>query len=146
MMISVWSFSRLTMNSQPAATASPTTTPPSASRTKLVTAAPALNVPLNVAATAKRNRTSPVASLSRLSPSTSADSRRGSLTFCSTARAETASGGETIAPSAKQAAQGRLGTSQCVTMPTAAVVKTIAPMASERMPGKCRRNRPNAVK
>ena len=56
-----------------------------------------------------------MASLSRLSPSSKAVSRRGRETRWSTARADTASGGETIAPSAKQAAQGRLGTSQWVT-------------------------------
>ena len=47
---------------------------------------------------AKRNSTRLVASLSRLSPSSSVESRRGSFTDCRTARAETASGGETIAP------------------------------------------------
>jgi hypothetical protein len=72
-------------------------------------AAPALNVPVNPAAIAKRNNTKPVASLTRLSPSRSVVTRAGSGNPLRTAFAATASGGETMAPKAKQEAQGRDG-------------------------------------
>ncbi len=67
----------------------------------------------NAAATAKRNSTRPVASLSRLSPSSRAIRQRGSTTRSSTAFTSTASGGDTTAPSAKHAAHGRSGTTRC---------------------------------
>jgi hypothetical protein len=116
--------------------ARPANTPPIARMAKSRTASPASKNPLRVAATAQRNKIRPVASFSRLSPSSKAVSRRGSVTPLSTARADTASGGDTMAPNAKQAAQGSSGTSQCVTTPMVKVVNTTAPIASDRMPGK----------
>ncbi len=118
----------------------PTATPPSASSAKRTTAPSKLNAPVSAAATAKRNSTRPAASLSRLSPSSSTISRRGSATRSSTALAATASGGETIAPSVKQAAHGSAGTAQCTATPTASVVNTTAPIASSMMPPRLRLN------
>src|SRR5476651_2738314 len=92
--------------------------PPRPSRAKLAAACSMLNVPVSAAATAKRTRTRPAASLSKLSPSRIAISLRGSATRSSTALAAMASGGETIAPSAKQTAQGRPGTIRWATTPT----------------------------
>ncbi len=62
--------------------------PPSASSAKLPSASATLKVPVTAAATAKRNSTRPVASFSRLSPSSRMDSRCGRCTRCSTARAD----------------------------------------------------------
>jgi hypothetical protein len=94
-------------------TANPNTTPaaspPAATVTKLMAACVALNAPVRLAATANRNNTRPEASLTRLSPSSNTVRRCGRRTFCNTALAATASGGETMAPSAKQAAQGSDG-------------------------------------
>lgn len=104
--------------------------PPAASSTKLPAASTQLNVPVMAAATAKRNNTIPVASLTRLSPSSSTTIRRGSRSPASTALAATASGGDTMAPSAKHAAQGKPGTTRCATTPTTSVVNATAPTAS----------------
>ena len=60
---------------------------------------------------------------------------------CSTALAATASGGETMAPSAKHAAQGNAGTIQCATTPTTRVVNATAPTASCRMMRRWRESR-----
>jgi hypothetical protein len=119
--------------------------PPTTSSAKLVTAACRLNAPVNTAATAKRNKTRPVASLSRLSPSSKVLSRRGNVTRCSTARADTASGGDTIAPRATHAAHGKLGTSSLAANATTAVVNSTAPIASSKMPPRWRRNDACAV-
>lgn len=121
-------------------TMKPTATPPSPSSAKRSTAPWKLNTPVSAAAAAKRYSTRPAASLSRLSPSSSTISRRGSATRSSTALAATASGGETIAPSVKQAAQGSEGTAQCTARPTARVVNTTAPIASIMMPPRLRLN------
>ncbi len=104
-----------------------------------------LKAPVSTAATANRNRTSPVASFSKLSPSRNVLSRRGNFTRCKTARADTASGGETMAPSATQAAQGNAGTSSFVTTATTPVVNSTAPMASDKIPRKCLRKEAWAV-
>ncbi|MNT16025.1 hypothetical protein D3C72_1511100 [compost metagenome] len=130
---------RRPINTQATPTAVPIAAPPKASTAKLPRACVVLNAPVMAAATAKRKSTSPVASLSRLSPSNSISTRRGSLTCCSTARAETASGGETIAPNAAHAAHGNEGNSQCVTTATTKVVKSTAPTANEVMPMMCLR-------
>src|SRR5215469_4880630 len=105
-----------------------------------------LNAPVIAAATAKRNRTRPAASLSRLSPSNSTISRRGNATRSNTAFAAIASGGETTAPSAKHAAHGRSGTIQRATKPTASVVNATAPIASSRIPPRFLRKSAQAVK
>ena len=56
--------------------------------------------------------------------------RGGSRSLASTALAATASGGETMAPSAKHAAHGSPGTAQCATQPTTSVVNATAPTAN----------------
>ncbi len=96
-------------------------------------ARPASNVPVSAAATANRYSTSPEASLTRLSPSSSTVMRGGRDSPCSTALAATVSDGETIAPSAKHAAHGSDGSTQCATIPTPRVVKATAPTANCRM-------------
>ncbi|CAJ4251949.1 Uncharacterised protein [Burkholderia pseudomallei] len=118
----------------------PTATPPTPSCAKRTTASPVLNAPVSAAATAKRNSTSPAASFRRLSPSSSTISRRGSATRSSTAFAATASGGDTIAPSAKHAAHGSPGATRCTATPTASVVNATAPIASIMMPPTLRLN------
>src|SRR6516162_7548648 len=105
-----------------------------------------LHAPVIAAATAKRNRTRPAASLSRLSPSNSTISRRGNATRSRTAFAAIASGGETTAPSAKHAAHGRSGTIQRATKPTTSVVNATAPIASSRIPPRFLRKSAQAVK
>ena len=119
------------MASQPATI--PMATPPTAKPLKVASAWPALNVPVIVAATANRNSTRPEASFTRLSPSSNTTIRRGKLRRANTAFAATASGGEMMAPSAKQAPQGSDGSTQCATTPTMIVVKTTAPTASCKM-------------
>ncbi len=84
------------------------------------------------AATATRYAVSAVASLTRLSPPRIVSTRRGSPSSRPTAAAATASGGATIAPSAKDAASGISGISQCVTKPTVTVVASTRP--TERKP------------
>ena len=59
--------------------------------------------------------------------------RRGNRNRRSTAVAATASGGETMAPSAKQTAQGAPGTSHLSASPTASVVVATRPIASSRI-------------
>ena len=141
-----YSFSsRRTSSTHALPTTKPITMPPIASTKNVPTAPVALNAPVTPAAIAKRNSTRPVASFSRLSPSSRMRSRRGSFTRSSTARAETASGGETIAPSAKQAGHERDGTSMCETTATTTHVNTTAPTASDVTPTRCRRNGPIAM-
>ncbi len=65
------SLMRLITSIAPNAKITPTIRPPMATVKKLMVAAPALNEPVNAAATAKRSSTSPDASLTRLSPSSS---------------------------------------------------------------------------
>ena len=77
--------------------------------------------------------TSPDASLTRLSPSRTVTSLAGSLRRCSTALAATASGGETMAPSATPAGQGSDGMSHLATSATITVVKTTAPTDNKRI-------------
>ena len=128
------SFSLGAINTQAAPTSKPMAMPPEASSTKLSNACAALKVPVTLAAMAKRNSTRPLASFSRLSPSSKVSKRRGSFTRCSTARADTASGGDTMAPSAAQAAHGKDGNSQCATTATTMVVNSTAPMARASTP------------
>ena len=74
-----------------------------------------------------------MASLNRLSPSSRVTSRGGTLSRRSTATAATASGGETIAPSANAAGQPISGRTVCTTTATATVVARTSPTASERI-------------
>lgn len=68
-MIRYSSSRRRTATTQRAPIAAPTAIPPTASTKKVPRASIVLNVPVAAAAIAKRNSTGPVASLSRLSPS-----------------------------------------------------------------------------
>lgn len=84
--------------------------------------------------------------MTRLSPSSTTTSRRGSFSRDSTAPAATASGGETIAPSAKQAAQGKPGASSFAAQATATVVNTTQPTACSRIGRRLARNSCQSVK
>ena len=83
---------------------------------------PALKWPAASVPTASRNRNSALASLSRLSPSSTAPMRAGSRTCRRIAVAAVASGGATIAPSATAAAQARSGSISRAATATATVV------------------------
>lgn len=87
----------------------------------------------------------PDASLTRLSPSSTATSRAGSGWRCRIAFAATASGGDTIAPSVKQAAHGSAGFTACTANATATVVNTTAPSASDAIDASSCRNSFHAV-
>ena len=56
------------------------------------------------------------------------------------AAAETASGGDTMAPSANAVGQDRPGASACAATPTQKVVKTTAPIARSEMAARLLRN------
>ena len=73
------------------------------------------------------------ASLTRLSPSRIVTTRRGTPSRRKTEVAATASGGATIAPSAKAGAHCSEGTRVPTTRPTTAVVNSTSPMASRAM-------------
>ena len=120
--------------------------PPIESTPKLTAASATLNAPVSPAATAKRNSTMPVASLDEAFPSSSTIMRGGSRTRASTALAATASGGDTMAPSAKHAAHGRDGTAQCADDADQAVVNATAPIASCRMMRRLARKSRHTVK
>ena len=83
------------------------------------------------AANATLYAVSAVASLSRLSPPISVITRRGSPSRRPTALADTASGGATMAPSVNAAAMVSSGTTRNATNPTASVVTSGSPTASE---------------
>src|SRR5215467_4587756 len=74
-------------------------TPTAAASTKPTSVAPRLNIPNTNAPTAARYRIRAVASFTRLSPSRIVTTRRGTPSRPTTATADTASGGDTIAPS-----------------------------------------------
>jgi len=59
--------------------------------------------------------------------------------------AATASGGETIAPSAKQAGHANAGAKTCTVTATATVVNATAPSTSDRMLKTSRRKSDHAV-
>ena len=115
--------------SQP--TANPTITPPTPTSRNPAAASVTENTPVSTAATATRYTTRPVASLSRLSPSSTVTIARGTRSRLKIAVAATASGGETIAPRVKATGQSRPGTSACATTATTATVARTRPMASE---------------
>src|SRR5450432_2230701 len=96
------------------AIASPSANPPIESAKNCTTASLQLKRPVTTAATANLNATSPDASLIRLSPLTMAVTRVGTLSLLVIALTATASVGEITAPSAKAAASGSPGTSQCM--------------------------------
>ncbi len=83
-----------------------------------------------MAATATRNTVSAVASLNRLSPTSTVITRRGSPRRRPMDTAATASGGATTAASASAAGSGRPGTSHQATSPTHAMVNSTSPTAS----------------
>src|SRR6185295_18507733 len=70
------------------------------------------------------------ASFTRLSPSSTATTRRGTGSLETIAAAATASGGETIAPSAMAAAHGSPGNSACAATATTTDVTSTRPTAS----------------
>ena len=96
--------------------------------------------PPAAAARPRRNSTRAVASLIRLSPSRMVTSRFGSPIRRATAVAETASGGATTAPRAKQIENGTSGSSACTTNPTANAVNSTSPIASSRIGRRLNRN------
>src|SRR5262249_23918956 len=111
------------------ATPTPSTNPTPESTTNCQPAVTQLKAPVTAAATANLNATSPDASLIRLCPFKIVVTREGTLSFKMIALTETASGGETTAPSANAAANGSSGTSQCSTYPTTTTVSSTSPNA-----------------
>ena len=97
------------------ATPRPRTNPPPDRTTNCQVALTQLKAPVTTAATANLNATSPDASLMRLSPLRIVVTREGTLSLDVMALTDTASVGETTAPSANAAASGNSGTSQCST-------------------------------
>src|SRR5438876_3230665 len=87
-------------------TATPTPTPPAATKRNRKLASPSEKLPVIMAATANRNEMKEVASLTKLSPSRMTMILRGTRKFCVTDSAATASGGEMRAPKTKQTAKG----------------------------------------
>src|SRR5215217_5780977 len=109
------------------ATARPTSTPPTAARAKSKKTNHTVTVVVS-AVFAVLSATSAVASLTRLSPSRIATTRRGIPTRRATAVAATASGGATTAPRQKAAAhENGSGTTHIAVTATTAVVKRVAP-------------------
>src|SRR5215472_9320353 len=106
-------------------------TPTAAASTKPTSVAPRLNVPNTNAPTAARYRIRAVASFTRLSPSRIVATRRGTPRAPTTATADTASGGDTIAPSATAPDQLRPRIRECAQSATATVVATTSPTASK---------------
>src|SRR5690349_24951436 len=106
-------------------TSTPTSTPTPASTKKRTIDSPQLNTLVTAAATAERYRISADASFTRLSPSRITITRRGTGSRDTIAAAATASGGETIAPSATATAHGMVGKSARAVIATAAVVAKI---------------------
>ena len=104
----------------------PTTIPPAAAMKKSIPTSTIVKVP-DTARIAARSAVRAVASLTRLSPSSTLTIARGIPTRRATALAAIASGGATIAPSANPAASGRPGISQAATNPTTSVVKMTNP-------------------
>src|SRR6266545_180095 len=118
----------------------PMSTPPTEARSAFSAMSSTDSVWPIAAATATRKMTSAVASLIRLSPSRIETIRRGSPIRRATAVAATASGGATIAPSAKQAASGTFGSSPCITNATQVAVKRTSPTANSRIGRRLNRN------
>ena len=118
----------------------------SAANTKLRTVPPNRNEPLTTAPTAARYNTRAVASLTRLSPSRMVTTRRGIRRRFPTAVADTASGGETMAPRAMASAQPMPGNRTCATAATPPVVASTSPTARREIGLRFCRNSRNEVK
>ena len=127
------SNSRAQIQPHTAATATPTMRPTLTTHTKSPTAWLSTNTPLVTAATDTPKAVSAVASLTRLSPSRIAVRRWGTASGRSTATADMASGGATMAPSANAAASGMPGMTATPTNATTAVVNTTSPTDSSRI-------------
>lgn len=97
-----------------------------------------------MAAMAVRRVTRAVASLTRLSPSSTATTRRGRPMERATAVAATASGGATTAPIASAGAQS-MPSIQCTTAPTPAVVNSTRPTLNQPMAEALRRKSTSEV-
>ena len=128
------------------ATPMPMTTPTSAANTNSNSVWPSANEPLIAAPTAARYNTSAVASLTRLSPSRIVTIRRGILSRFPMAVADTASGGETIAPSAMASAHPIPGKSAWATNATPAEVARTNPTARSEIGRRFWRNSRRDVK
>src|SRR3712207_8954794 len=84
----------------------PRSSPPPPTSRKLRPASHTENAPLTTAATAALKATSPVPSLTRLSPPTTVPTRSGTPSLAKIASAATGSVGARIAPKTKAVAQG----------------------------------------
>ena len=111
---------------------SPTPTPPSTAQTRLAAACGRENVPVTTAATANLKNTSAVPSLTRLSPSITEITRRGTPNRRPIADAAMGSVGDTTAPSTNAAGHDRPMT-PCATAATATIVAVTSPTASNEI-------------
>ena len=111
-------------------TARPTPTPPTTLTTNNPPACAAENDPETTATTATRYATSPVPSLTRLSPSTIVTSLRGTPRRRAIEVAARGSVGETIAPSTNALPHESPSTNVWATTATPTVVATTRPTAS----------------
>ncbi len=121
------SSSRRLISAIAAPTTSPIAIPPTTATTKSTLASKSEKLPPIAAATATRYAISADESLTRLSPSITLTSRRGTPSWRVIAVAATGSVGETIAPSANATAQGR-PISSWPTTATAQVVSSTSPI------------------
>ena len=119
-------------------TPSPTATPTTTASTKSPAIAHGFTT-LTIAAMVAFNATSAVASLSRLSPSSTVTSRRGRCNRPAIAVTATVSVGATTAPNANAAASVSDGTTHQVANPTTTTVNTTSPTESRRMPSRLAR-------
>lgn len=110
----------------------PTPPPTATASTKSSAMRPGVTV-LTIARSEAFSATSAVASLRRLSPSSTVSMRRGRRSRPAIAVTATASVGATIAPNARAAATVIAGTTIQATAPTTATVKTTSPTDSRRM-------------
>ena len=107
--------------------------PPPAATTKCSRFGQMLKAPVIAAVRAAAYRISDDASLSRLSPSTIATSRRGRCIRSRIAALASSSVGATIAPSTKAIAHGIAGIVACATTATIPVVAQTRPIAKYQM-------------
>jgi len=127
--VSTGSSRRMRTCTDTSPTTMPTAAPTTTANAKSHATSPSETAPA-VAAIAVRSSTSAVASLTRPSPSSTVTSRGGSPSFLPTDVAATASGGETTAPSAIEAASPRPGTSACTRRPTSTADTITSPTDS----------------
>src|ERR671932_1149323 len=106
------------------ATTSPIPTPPTTLQTNVRPSSQAEKVPATTAPSATFQRTSAVPSLTRLSPSMTAITRRGTPSRLAIAVAAIGSVGETTAPSTNAAGQEKPSIAQWATAATVTVVTT----------------------